>query len=654
MKLKLLIIITTIFSLTLFAQTEDSVKVYGLDEITVKGGSVIEPKPTTRIGSKVLTKYDGASLFEIARFIPSVKPQTNSRGESLFYLRGSNERQLGLFFDGAFLNIPWDNRIDLSLLPTNDYEELQIIKGVPSSIYGANNIAGVIVGKSKLIKNDKLSGKFNSLLGLNNFRKFSLSMYQKVDDFAFLISASHFKRDGFSLPSKFSSDENPDELRLNSYQRTTGIYAKGRYDYQDFSNVELSFQYLDSKKDVPPEINVNKTRYWKYPVWNKMGVNISGTHSFNFNSTSFLDYNFNVYKFEMEINQYTDATYSAIDDIEKNNDFVMYGRIIYTLLFNQNSILRFSTSGYSTTHIEEFLSTQFTKTDYQQYVYSAGVEYELMGNGFIFIGGVSYDGTSVVEAGNFETGNPLSAVGINTTLKYNFTNYFNGQINLGRKSRFPSLRESYSDGLGRFVKNPDLKAETANDVELGFEYLIPEGRLFVNFLLTYLYDGIVRTVIATNDGKKFMRINKDQMRTYGAEIEGNYHLGKHLDCGFSFSYLNSFGKNEFGEYSDTLEYRPEVISNFYLNSNFSKNINLLIEATSIANEYGLQDGNLYFQKLPSYLLINIRFAYTYHQLQNSKIEVFARMNNIFDQLYYTQFGLPEAGREYFIGLNYKF
>ena len=654
MKFHLLIIITTIFSFGIFAQTGDSVKVYDLNEITVKGGSVIEPKPTTRIGSQVLAKYDGTSLFEIARFIPSVKPQTNSRGESLFYLRGSSERQLGLFFDGAFLNIPWDNRIDLSLLPTIDYEELQIIKGVPSSIYGANNIAGVVVGKSKLIKNTMLSGKFNSLFGLNNFRKFNLSMNQKIDDFSFLISASHFKRDGFLLPSEFSSDENPGELRLNSYQRTYGIYAKGRYDYQDFSNVELSLQYLDSKKDVPPEIDVEKPRYWKYPVWNKIGVNISGTHSFNFNSTSFVDYHFNIYKFVMDINQYTDATYTTIDDIEKNEDFVIYGRMIYTLLFNQNSILRFSTSGYSTTHNEEFLSTQFTKTDYKQFVYSAGAEYELMDDAFTFIGGVSYDGTSVVNAGNFETKSPLSAIGVNTTLKYNFTNYFNGQINLGRKSRFPSLRESYSDGLGRFVINPDLVAETANDAELGFEYIMPEGRLFVNFLLTYLYNGIVRTVVPTDDGNKFMRINKEQIRTYGIEIEGKYQLVKFLDCGFSLSYLNSFGKNDIGEYSDTLEYRPEIISNFYLNSNFTQNINFLFEATSIANEYGLQDGYLYFQKLPAYLLINLRFAYTIHAPQNSKIELFARVNNIFDELYYTQFGLPEAGREFFIGLNYNF
>jgi iron complex outermembrane receptor protein len=653
-KIKAPITIILFCTLSIFAQKEDSVKVYDLDEITVKSGNIIEPKPTTKIGSQVLEKYDGISLFEIAKYIPSIKPQTNSRGESLFYLRGSNERQLGLFFDGALLNIPWDNRIDLSLLPTSNYEELKIIKGVPSTIYGANSIAGVVVGTSKIIKNRELAGKVNTILGLNNYQKIDLSMFQKIDKFSFLISASHFKRDAFRLPKSFNSTENPEQERVNSYQRTSGIFAKSRYDYNNYSNVELSIQYIDSKKDVPPEIGVDKPRYWKYPVWNKVGFNIVGKHSFNFNSTSFLDYNINLYKFKMEIKEYTDITYSTIDDIEKNDDFVLSGRLIYTHIYNHNSILRFSASGYSTTHTDQFLSTQFAKIDYQQFLYSTGAEYELINNNFIFIGGISYDGTTITEAGVFESGNPLSNIGINTTLKYNFTKKLNGQINLGHKSRFPSLRESYSDGLGRFVRNPNLKAETVTDAELGLEFLFNNGRLFANTFLAYLSDGIVRTVVSTNDGNKFIRINKDEIRTYGAELEGEYHFRKNIDVGFSFSYLNSFAKNEDGLYKDTLEYRPEIISNLYFRSSITKNFDLLLESTIISNQYGLKDGSPYFNKLPEYFLFNMRVAYSVNLIGESGLEIFVRANNIFDKLYYTQFGLPEAGREFFVGLNLEF
>jgi len=34
--------------------------------------------------------------------------------------------------------------------------------------------------------------------------------------------------------------------------------------------------------------------------------------------------------------------------------------------------------------------------------------------------------------------------------------------------------------------------------------------------------------------------------------------------------------------------------------------------------------------------------------------VFARMNNIFDKLYYTQWSLPEAGRQFWGGITAEF
>jgi iron complex outermembrane recepter protein len=655
MKLLLLnLFLFVLYSSNLIAQTSDSVKVYDLNEITVKSESLIEPKPTTKIGQNILQKYDGSSLFEIAKYIPSVKPQTNSRGESLFYLRGANERQLGLFFDGTLLNIPWDNRVDLSLLPTTNYEELEIIKGVPSSIYGANNIAGVVVGKSKTITSKELSGQLTSQFSEYGYRKMSLLLNRKIGDFSFLISGYNFNRNAYSLSSSFSSSENEKNVRINSDQQTSSIYVKGGYEYQKFSNINISFQFLDSKKGVPPEIGVSSPRYWRYSLWNKIGVNVTGKHNFNFISNSFLDYSFNIYNFRMEIDQFTDDSYSKIDDVEKDNDVVLYGRLIYTLLLNQNSIFRFSGSGYSTIHTESFLSNQYQNVEYQQIVYSAGFEYELLQSDFTFIGGISFDGTNAPKTGNFTEKNNLTALGANSTLKYNFTNYVNTQINIGHKSRFPSLRESYSDGLGRFVVNTDLKPETVNDIELGFEYLIPDGRLFLNILWTHLYDGIVRSTVSTVNRNKFTRVNKDEIRTYGFELEGNNHFSEYLSGGFSFSYLNSYAKNETGTFTDTLEYHPAIIANIFIKSDFAKNINLLIETSAVASEFALEEGNPYYQNIPSYILVNTRLSYKYDLSAVSNVELFGRINNIFDKHYYTQLGLPEAGRELFVGIELQF
>nr|MDA3860293.1 TonB-dependent receptor [Melioribacteraceae bacterium] len=290
----------------------------------------------------------------------------------------------------------------------------------------------------------------------------------------------------------------------------------------------------------------------------------------------------------------------------------------------------------------------------QQIVYSAGAEYELLENDFTFIGGVSLDGTNAPKTGNFDESGNLSSFGANATLKYTFTNFLNVQFNVGSKSRFPSLRESYSDGLGRFLINTNLKPERINDFEFGLEYLLPDGRLYINTLLTYLSDGIIRTTVATNDGTKFMRINKDEIRTYGFELEGNNRFSQYLNIGFSFSYLNSFAKNEVGSYTDTLEYHPSVISNIFIQSDINKKINLLLESSLVANEFAFEEGNPILQKIPSYFLLNARLSYNYTFSEKSSLEMFARINNIFDKLYYTQFGLPEAGKQFFVGIDFQF
>lgn len=644
-----------LLSSDIIAQQEDTIKTYDLSEITIKAGITIEPKPITKFDQEFLTTFDGRSVFETGYFMPSIKPQTNSRGESLFYIRGSNERQLGLFFDGAFVNIPWDNRIDLSLLPTGSISELQIIKGIPSVTYGANQIAGVIIGTSQNKLSSNLSGNVSGQFGDFNQRKLSLSVGKRINKLSFYFSASHYNRDAYILPNSLSNKENSTEQRINSYQETNALFGKVGYNYEMSSSIQASFQYLNSNKGVPPEINVMNARYWQYPVWEKVGVNVFGNHAFDSFKNTYIDYVLNIYNFKMQIDDFADQTYSVVSDVEKNNDAVLYGRFNFTTLLGNNSIIRLSFSGYNTNHKEQFLSTNFEETLYTQYVYSTGIEYEFLSNRFTAILGIGYDGSSFPETGNFDDGKNMSSVGLNLTTKYQLNKALSLQLNLGKKSRFPSLRESYSDGLGRFVINPNLKEETAYDGELGLQILFPKGSIYSNIFLNYLADGIVRDIVSVNNEAKFTRVNKESIRTFGFELQSNYSITNKLSAGFQFSFLNSYAKNaQTGDYTDTLEYKPEFISSLYLNYSQWKRISGLLELTTIQNEYGYQQGYEYFRELPSYFLFNFRLTYSIPFDSSKQLQIFGRINNIFDKLYYTQWGLPEPGRQFFVGLNFSF
>ncbi len=292
----------------------DSVKTYKLDEVKVQSSILIEPKPVIKIEKEIIQSSDAVSLSEISKQIPSVKVQNNSRGESQIYFRGSSSRQLTLFFDGVPLNIPWDNRIDLSLLPSNAIENIEITKGIPSTVYGANTISGV-VDISSLSYSKSNNKQIKVMGGENYFQNYSGYWSDKVDKLHYLLSFSYFSTDGFSLPNSFTNSENPTKLRINSSLTSLSGFAKFGYEFSHNSKISLSMSSKSSQKNVPPEINVNKPRFWKYPEWQHNSIILNGRHGISDGAN--LSYSFSVTKFNMQIDQYQSIDYRLIDDIER-------------------------------------------------------------------------------------------------------------------------------------------------------------------------------------------------------------------------------------------------------------------------------------------------------------------------------------------------
>src|SRR5688572_17691514 len=84
----------------------------------------------------VRTAHGDAS--EAIDALPSTHVPTNSRGETLVYLRNAAERQVALFYEGAAINVPWDNRLDLSLVPLGLVGSIQSASGPIAPHYGVN------------------------------------------------------------------------------------------------------------------------------------------------------------------------------------------------------------------------------------------------------------------------------------------------------------------------------------------------------------------------------------------------------------------------------------------------------------------------------------------------------------------------------------
>ncbi|MBL1213098.1 MAG: TonB-dependent receptor [Ignavibacteriae bacterium] len=633
----------------IFSFTQDSVRTYKLDEVTVKSGLIVEPKSVTEIKLNSIKKSDASSINEFAKFIPSVKVQNNSRGESQIFLRGSNSRQISIFFDGVPLNIPWDNRIDLSLVPADVIGYIAVTKGIPSIVYGANTLAGVVSINTREIESGKSLGGIKAQLGHFSFKRFSGYWQSSFDKFSYLASISYKKSNGFVLPGEFKNTaSNPADYRLNSFSENLNSFVKFNYKLSLISKLGLSFSYIDSEKGVPAEIDVGSPRFWQYPVWKKFKTILNGEHIL---SSTIIGYSFSFSNLESQINQYNSLSYSAIDDIEKGKDATFFGRVNLQRIFNSSSILRASLSGFSSTHTESFLSGNYSELKYTQNVFSAGAEYEFIKSNFSAIAGASYDASYTPKTGDKPDKEGITDYSFNTSFIYSFNNAYIVKLNFGRKTRFPTLRETFSGALGRFVPNPGLKAEEAYNGEVNFIYQNSFSYNYINLFATFMNDGIVRQSLP---GSQFKRINKDKIRILGVEAKTNLFIRKNFEVSANITYLNAFAENTNGEFSDTLEYKPELNAGLTLDYTFNKNFNSIIEANFIGKEFGLKEGSEYFQKLDDYFLLNFRTSYLVPFNENTNLEIFFRVNNIFDKLYYTQWGLPEAGREFFAGFSLEF
>ncbi len=649
--MKNILLVLFFFVYSLSAQIKDTLKSYDLDEIEIESSIILQPLSVINIAPKEIELSDAQTFDELAPLLPSVKVQTNSRGETLFYFRNSGKRRLTLMFDGVPLNIPWDNRIDLSLIPTTAISKIIITKGIPSIIYGANSLAGVI-NISSLILEEKRQSSISLYGGENGKRGISGFFGEKINSYDLLFSAGYDNRDSFPLPKSFSSVANPTESRINSYSRGYNFFGKIKKHLSDNSEIGISISYLSKEKGVPPEIGVSKIRYWQYPELSDLSVTLNGIQKLNEKGNWFLTYTGNFTKYHSVINQFTDVTYSLLEEKEKGDDETIFGRAILTGLLSASSILRFSGSGYTSTHYETIYSdyvnriaNEINNNTYSQNVFSIGAEYEYLFNNLVMNVGVSYDGASTPKTGDKPKKNPTYDYGFNAGAVYTISKQFHFRLNVGRKTRFPTMREMYSGALGKFELNPELRAESAQSGELGIAYNFGFGSLESDVFLTYIKDGIVREKLSSG---KYKRVNKSAIRNYGLETEFETALFKGLMLRTNASFINSFAQNSSGEFSDTLEYAPKIILGanlFYKVNNFG----IVLEMNYIGDEY---EAESYFVKLPDYLLTNIRLSYAF-KFGSTKQELYFRINNIFDKLYYTQFGLPEAGRELTIGIKSK-
>ena len=656
----LLILIATVNLLA--GEAADTLRTYILGDVVVTGDKfkkMLSPSIINDIEYGRIQSSDAISFNELAMYMPSGVIKTNSRGESLLYLRGAGERQIALFYDGALLNIPWDNRMDLSMIPTDIIGKVSISKGASSILFGPNVLGGAMNISTIERATDGFGGVVRLQAGDGNIQDISLTADGRAGNLNYITNVSYYNTDGSLLPEmdkEFINQNEGTAIRTNTDQKRLSAYMRGEYQFSKKFKMGISVNAINGEKGVAPEGHLeSNTRFWRFPEWKRTMITLNTmakdiiTNDLNLKITTFADI------FKQEINQYESIAYKNIEEIQKDNDLTFGGRLLLDYSTNDNSKIIFAYNTYLTKHDETIIqNADNTETNsiYNQFLNSFGMEYRYNLNNMVFTIGISAD-FNYAEKEDTDISDSSNDLGALFGLKYFFDDEFSIFANISRKSRFPTLREAYSDAMGKFKVNPDLKPEHGTLSELGLSYkqngIMVQGAIFLN-----LYsDLIAKTRVPEGSLNKYIRINIDEAIIPGAEFAMFYSPLKNLNLDFNMTYIHPRGKED-GEFTRKLEYKPEILANLIANYKFAFGLILRTEASFNGVQYGDNATTNQFETIDPTLVLNTKIAYQLIAIQGIYTEIFLRLNNVFDEYKLYQLGLPEPGRTFYAGISTRF
>ena len=666
MKIRIALILLMATMVGYGQNTQDSiVKTYHLGEVEITGFKIEEvPMPqTTKINYWELRKADAPDLSQLQKNIPSGRIRTNSRGESILFLRGAGERQLGLFFDGVPYNVPWDNRFDLTFLPLDVVGEISVNQNASSVLYGANVLGGAVNINTYERSSNGSNGSLTISGSNSETYSGSGSFDWKKDNFNFTAALSYLDSKGSILPAnsppELQSQDREAKYITNTQRKRFSLFTRGEWWFGESSKTGLSVNFVTGSKGVAPETHVAPAdaRLWRYPDWSR--VTVSSNSKFKLNSKLDLTTVFWWDNFGQKIETYSDLSFSKITESQQDRDITLGGRASLIYKLNENHSLLGVVNFSATSHNEIILNAsggQISDFDYSQNFLSSGLEYSYRYEEFSILGGGVFDLSMINKTGAFtQYGNTnTSAPGVFASAAWEVSPGWELFAGVTFRNRFPSLRESFSGALNRFKANPDLKPEKGTLTDFGVKF----GRNGLTLKLSGFYNiysdliSQIRLTTAQDAQRRRMRINLADATIIGSELVFEYKPSTFMGISGNLTYMDARGKAD-GVVEDKLDNKPEVLGGVTIELKPVNRIGISLESEFTGKQVETNPDKPSDKiEIAGSAVFNLRLFYSLLSAGFSG-DVFFRVNNIFDHYRIYQLGLIEPGRSISVGITIK-
>ncbi len=645
------------------------------------------------------------TVAQSIQFLPGVSvDHKSSRNQAGIMIRGFDTRQVPLYLDGIPIYVPYDGYVDLNRFLTSDIAEIEVAKGYSSPLMGPNGLGGVVNLVTREPKK-KIEGEASIGTGSGNMLESGLRLGSRLQHFFFQGSLDWLQTDYFPLSgSTLLTPVQPNYHRVNAGQRDERF--SGRAGWTPKGQDQYVFSYTNQKGiyGAPPYSGSQpscssvsatagypcaNTKYWKWPYWNKAsyyfnsqtGVGERGLLKFR----GFYDQYLN----GMEM--YDDATYSTMNKSSSSglshyDDHSIGFSSEYSTRAVQRNVISASFFLKDDTHSGSDVSFSSrnvpTATPWQKHrdqQTSIGIldsitltsrVHATLGFSADHLNGLraqdlSADKTQLVPfqvpgictadsptsfsscTDHVWAYNPLASLSYSPTASSG--TFF---VTFAEKSHFPTLKDRYSYKFNRALPNPVLQPEHSRNWSAGYSRVLAARTVVqVDLFRSDVRDAIENisfpsTLCSAGKGTCSQSINVGKELHQGAEITVRSTTLSRLTLDANYGFLNrsiSDASNVF----PTGTPKHKTVGTATLRMPWQ-----LLVVSSVRYESGTVTSSDNGLVVPASRFATMDLGGVMRI--GSGMSLRAGVKNLFDREYYYQEGFPEAGRNWYLNVGWRF
>jgi len=655
--------------------------------------SILIPVRTTTIDNVEIKKIPSISTAGLLTNISGVNVSSDfgifssSTTVALRGIGGNSQTGTLVVVDGTPVNKSDAGSVNWNIIDKDNIEQIEIIKGPGSVLFGSNAMGGIIniitkQPKEKISVNSSLSyGTFNTYDG-----RLNLSGRSNNGIFYWKYFTNYKASDGYI--------NTPDEIILENDSVIVPVFlnefftgAMTGYNINEKNSVELSFSYFNDVRGRGIKIYEHEGSKVERNTYQSFAKYKGRLNKVNVYSNIFVlseDY--------FRLNEYYgDGEYNLFEVSSIRND---YGSKVWCefKIDGKNEIILGSDLKTGSVNGADiyYTSTDIIRNKGQMDIYSLFLQnkYLTANKKLSFVSGLRFDYANFYNSGfsieqpsysveymvdyQFEDLDPVywTSLSPKLALEYQVSSIFKNYISISKGFRAPLLDDlcrNEERRLGYRIANPNIKPEHIYNFEYGFDlFLNKKIKLESSFF--YALGNDFMYLLATGDSVNlgytiapiYVISNISSVNIYGLEADLIYNLNKNFSAYINYSYnigkISKIDQNALSTNSLTGKYLADIPAHKYSLGFVFQNKIVNISASGkyngvrwIKDDNSIDDIYLFSDKYPSYYIFNARLWKTY-----KSFELGLDIDNISNQIYINSRGYKSHGRFVILRLTYNF